>query len=272
LCGFAEKIFSCKLQISGWKPEAGSSEMKQQFAGEYGSLEQWHWWFRGRRRILESVLSRELEGGRSSRIISLGCGPAEGLLWLERFVEPGGRIVGVDVEPLHARRVSPNIEYLIGAVEALPLTSQSFDVVLALDVLEHLDDDAAGLREAARLLKSGGLLLLTVPALPSLWGGQDVVSHHRRRYIKRTLSDVFSRAGLQTPHITYFNTLLFAPVAAVRWTRRALGSDEREQSDFEDSRPGLINEILADIFSSERHLITRMTLPFGVSLMATLRK
>jgi ubiquinone/menaquinone biosynthesis C-methylase UbiE len=245
--------------------------MKHQFAEQYANLESWHWWFRGRQLILETVLRDQLNGRRSLAIASLGCGPAEGLLWLRQFAGPAGRVVGIDAEPLHARRKPPSIEYVIGNIETLPLADKSFDAVLALDVLEHLDDDAAGLREAARLVKPGGLLLITVPALPSLWGGQDVVSNHRRRYVKKTLCQVFNRAALPIPRVTYFNTLLFPPVAAVRWTRRAFGWEERARSDFEDSRPGQVNDLLASIFAAEQHLVTRISLPIGVSLMATLR-
>ncbi|HEY6399909.1 MAG TPA: class I SAM-dependent methyltransferase, partial [Blastocatellia bacterium] len=170
--------------------------MKQQFAKQYVNLEEWHWWFRGRQRILESVLRRELGPKDSISIASVGCGPAEGLQWLEQFTGPHGKIVGIDVEPMHARRIAPRIEYVIGTVEATPFADHSFDAVLALDVLEHLDNDTIGLCEAARMIKPGGLLLVTVPALPSLWGGQDVISHHRRRYTKSTLLRTFERAGL----------------------------------------------------------------------------
>jgi SAM-dependent methyltransferase len=250
--------------------------MNHQFAEQYANLESWHWWFRGRQRILETVLRkeltrRELKGRDSLAIASLGCGPAEGLAWLGQFAGPGGRVVGIDREPIHSRRRPDYIDYIIGNIEALPLVEKSFDAVLALDVLEHLDDDLAGLREAARLVKPGGLLLVTVPAFPSLWGAMDVVCHHRRRYVKRTLSDLFLRAGLPEPRATYFNTLLFPTVAGVRWTRRLLGMAERARSDFNDSRPGLINEILASIFAAEHHLVPRMTLPVGVSLLATWR-
>jgi ubiquinone/menaquinone biosynthesis C-methylase UbiE len=246
--------------------------MRHQFAKEYASLEQWHWWFRGRQHILETVLRHELNGRSSLDIASLGCGPAEGLLWLNQFAGPAGCVVGIDAEPLHARQKPPNIEYVIGNIETLPLSDKSFDAVLVLDVLEHLDDDVAGLREAARLVKPEGLLLITVPALPSLWGGQDVVSNHRRRYVKKTLYQLFNRAALPVPRVTYFNTLLFAPVAGVRWTRRVFGGETRARSDFEDSRPGHVNDLLAGIFAAEQHLVTRISLPIGVSLMATLRK
>jgi SAM-dependent methyltransferase len=245
--------------------------MKLQFAAEYGQLEEWHWWFRGRQRILETVLRRELGGRPSLAIASLGCGPAEGLAWLQPLAAPHGRVIGVDAEPLHARRLAPGLECIVGRIEAVPLATKSWDAVLALDVLEHLDDDTAGLREAARLVKPGGLLLVTVPALPSLWGGQDVVSHHRRRYTKPTFGQVFERAGLPAPRVTYFNTLLFPPVAAVRWVRRALGQANRPRSDFDDTQPGLVNSILTSVFTAEQHLVPRFSLPVGVSLLATLR-
>jgi SAM-dependent methyltransferase len=245
--------------------------MQRRFAEHYGSFEQWHWWFRGRRRILEEVLRRELVGQMSLSIASVGCGPAAGLRWLRSLAGPEGCVVGLDADPLHARRLGPGLEYVVGKFEAAPLASGSFDVVLALEVLEHLDDDAAGLREAARVLKPGGMLLVTVPALPSLWGGQDVVSHHQRRYTKRTLCRAFANAQLPRPSVTYFNTLLFPPIAAVRWARRVWGLAHRPRSDLDDNHPGLINEILAAVFATERRLVGRVPMPVGISLLATTR-
>ena len=160
--------------------------------------------------------------------------------------------------------------YAVGDLRALPLAPAVFDVVLALDVLEHLDDDATALAEAGRLLKPGGTLVVTVPALPSLWGAQDVVSHHRRRYTKRTMRALFARAGLPAPALTYFNTLLLPPLAAVRWLARARGPSTAQLSDFEKNRPGLANELLARVFALERHLLRHLSLPVGVSLLATL--
>jgi SAM-dependent methyltransferase len=185
-------------------------------------LEEWHWWFRGRRKIIESILSDELTAGQR-RVLSVGCGAADGLAWLLPFAGSHGKVVGLDVDPTHARNLNGNVEFVVGSLEDAPLADASFDIVLALDVLEHLDDDSKGLREAVRLVKPKGLLLLTVPALPSLWGGQDVVSEHRRRYTKRSFVRLFKNAGLFKYHVQYINTLLFPLVAAVRLSRRSAG-------------------------------------------------
>lgn len=245
--------------------------MQSQFAEQYGNLEQWHWWFRGRQRILERVLRRELERQLPLRAVSIGCGPAEGLAWLCRFTESCGWVVGVDSDPHHARRVGSRVEYVVGNAKQLPFAPASCDLVLMLDVLEHLDDDASALSEAARLLAPGGLLLVTVPALPSLWGGQDVVSNHYRRYTKRSLTQAFRDADVAVPYVSYFNVLLFPPIAVVRWVRRAAGLGSRARTDFDDSRPGFINEVLASVFALERHWIGRIPMPAGVSLLATAR-
>lgn len=242
--------------------------MEKKFAEQYGELEQWHWWFRGRRKVLETILQHELTDAKRRSILSVGCGPAEGLKWLIPFAGEEGKVVGFDVEPAHARRLPPQVEFTVGTLEDVPFADASFDLVLALDVLEHLDDDRAGLKEAVRLVKPGGLLLITVPALPSLWGGQDVVSEHRRRYTKRTLTRLFDDVGLVDYQVNYFNTLLFPPTALVRWSRRALGLKDRARSDFEGSRPGLINEVLAQVFSAESRLINYTSMPIGVSLVA----
>lgn len=245
--------------------------MNRRFAQAYGQLEKWHWWFRGRQSIIASVLRREFRGQAPTAIASLGCGPAEGLSWLQHLTTPNGRVVGVDSDLLHARRAGPRLQCIVGQIEALPLVAETFDAVLALDVLEHLDDETAGLREAARLVKPGGLLLVTVPALPSLWGTQDIVSSHRRRYTRSTFTAAFTRAGLPAPRATYFNTFLFPAVAAVRWGRRALGQADRLESDFDMARPGPLNQLLTLIFTAEHHMVSRFRLPFGVSLLASLR-
>jgi SAM-dependent methyltransferase len=243
--------------------------MTPEYAARYGSLEQWHWWFRARQRIFADVLRRELPGGAARTLLAVGCGPAEGLRWLLPFARDG-RIIGLDADPVHATDLPTGVSFAIGRCEAAPLTTNAVDAVLALDVIEHVEDDAAALSEAVRVLRPGGLLLVSVPALPSLWGPQDEVSLHVRRYTRATLAATFARAGLPSPRITYFNTLLFPLIAGVRWTRRALGRNQTARTDFDDNRPGLVNELLLAVFQLERHLLQHVRLPIGVSLLATL--
>ena len=244
--------------------------MKKDFARQYKDVEKWHWWFRGRKRILESVLlSESMDGTHSIRILSVGCGPAEGLKWLVPFAGREGKVVGLDIEPLHAESVSQRVEFVVGSVEQIPLKAGSFDLVLALDVFEHLENDAESFQEVVRLVKPGGMLLVTLPALPSVWGGQDVVSEHRRRYTKDTLKRLFDEANLSNYRITYFNSFLFPLAAGLRLYRRAIGLGNRARSDFEDNKPGLVNNFLALVFGLESHLINRVVMPIGLSLVAT---
>jgi len=246
--------------------------MNPVFAEQYGAFEAWHWWFRGRVRILSTVLRRELGATSPMRIASVGCGPLSGLEWLVPFLAPGGRVIGIDADVRHARDVPDGCLAAAGAAEAIPLRAESCELVLALDVIEHLDDDAAGLRECTRTLRRGGLLVVTVPALPSLWGAQDVVSQHRRRYTRATLRDAFARAALSPARVTYFNSLLFPPIAAVRWARRLWPPHGPVRSDFEDTRPGIANGLLAAAFGAESHLVGRVPLPVGASLLAVARR
>ena len=242
--------------------------MQPQYAEAYGQLEAWHWWFRGREQILAYVLRRELAPLRAPSILSVGCGPAEGLRWLRVFAGEFGSVVGLDSEIVHSRNLGPGFHFVVGSLEDAPLRSSSFDVVLVLDVLEHLHDDISGLQQAARLLKSGGLLIVTVPAMPSLWGGQDVVSHHKRRYTKKSFLRLFHTLKVLPVRVTYFNTFLLPPIAAIRWARALAGLRNRARTDFKDNRQGLVNRILTRIFAAERYIVGRVPLPLGVSLLA----
>lgn len=249
--------------------------MERSFAERYGDLTRWHWWFRGRERVLEALLARELKRARPRRVLSVGAGPRESLAWLRTVAGEGGFVAGTDADPsgalLATRATVDAPPFAIAAADAPPFAQGAFDLVLALDVLEHLDDDAAALRACRDLVAPGGLLLVTAPAGPSLWGRQDVVSGHRRRYTRRTLAAAFERAGLGRPsRLAYFNVLLHPPIAAVRWTRRLLRRPAYG-SDFDGSVPGVLNDVLAAIFAAERHLVGRVPFPFGVSLAATLR-
>lgn len=240
--------------------------MEEQFYEEYARVQGEHWWFVGRRRIIGSLLERRLGDGRSGnrRILDVGCGTGANLAELGRF----GKVEGVDSEPEAVRlcrRAGWEVQHVAG--ESLPFEDGSFDLVTLLDVIEHVDDDENLLREAGRLLTPGGLVLVTVPAYTWMWGAQDEISHHYRRYTRGRLLDSFGRADIEVSGSTYFNTLLFPPIAAIRLLRQLSPEPEEHRSDFELNQPGAMNRLLARVFSFEALLLPRVRMPFGVSVL-----
>jgi SAM-dependent methyltransferase len=232
-------------------------------------IEATHWWFRGRRQILAAAL-RRLDA-RPRRVLDLGCGAGTNLDLLGA-VYPGSAIVGVDLhlEPLQYCR-SDRADPLAQADAArLPLATGSIDLVAALDTLEHMPDDGAVLAELHRVCRPGGILLLTVPAFPFLWGNVDEAGHHYRRYRREELVATVTRAGFTPRLVRFFNYLLFPPIAAVRLASRLLparrASNTQVRTDFDLVASGPVNSLLARVFASEASLLG-LDPPFGVSLL-----
>lgn len=177
------------------------------------------------------------------------------------------RLVAVDIAPVDPRLGEIALAAQADAL-ALPFSGESFDAVFMFDVLEHIEADASVLAEIRRVLRPGGKLLVTVPAFMFLFGLQDVVSEHKRRYRRGPLLDLMRGSGFDVRYATYFNTLLFPPIAAIRMARRVLPVKEVEgRSDFDLRLPGPVETILEKLFSLERHAIDRARLPFGISIL-----
>ena len=244
--------------------------MEQDFYPAYYELEGRHWWFLGRRKLFLGLLEQAIPPvERPVDVLDFGCGTGAFLEHLERF----GRVQAVDgdasaVAFCHARGRSE--VRLAPPGEPLPFPDGAFDLVTTLDVIEHIDDDVAALAELRRVLRPGGRLLVAVPAFMFLWGKQDEVSHHRRRYTARSLRQALEAAGFAVDRTSYFNTLLFPPIAAVRVGRRLLRRPGSAQSDFELGPPAL-NQALGAVFGAEATMVVRHGLPFGVSVLALAR-
>ena len=225
-------------------------------------VEDWHWWYRVRRDILDQQLARLGLDRARARLLDVGCGTGGAALTLARH----GQAIALDRSP-GSFRIAMDRPYrhrvVASAAAPLPFADGSFDVVCALDILEHLDDDAAAARELQRVCKPGGTVIAYVPAYSFLWGYNDDYSHHKRRYVKAELSALLSGAGLSVRESGYFNALLFVPTLAARLLQRAAPrlTDGMEHS----TRPTPLNRILTSLFRVELPLLRRGPLPFGTS-------
>lgn len=219
-----------------------------------------HWWFRGRLAVIRAALRRALPP-RRVRLLELGCGSGNVLAALSEF----GEAVGMDAhEELTAAARAAGLDVRLGHLpDDLGVAPGWAEVVLLLDVIEHVDDDVATLGAARTSVGEGGLLVVTVPAYRWLWSGHDEVLGHRRRYTASELRAAVERAGFTVLRVSYFNTLLFPLLVAVRGWKRFRGDRGHDLQ-----RPAMpLNWLLERVFAFERHLVPRVSLPFGASLL-----
>lgn len=226
-----------------------------------------HWFVVERRAHIKAVIGR-LELPATARILEIGCGPGSNLGMLKTF----GTVTAIEPSPVAREllRTMPgtsDVDVRVGTwpevTELAP--DESFDLIAMLDVLEHIDDDAAALRAAREALAPGGRLLITVPAHPWMWSVHDEKLHHRRRYTRATLRAAITGAGLQVDSLGGFNALLLPIAAAARLTARAL---RRTTSPGRATPGAFTNTTLGAVFRSERAVIVRGGFPTGLSLLA----
>jgi SAM-dependent methyltransferase len=240
--------------------------VERDFYSRYFEIEDRHWWFVGRREVFLRVLDRHLPPapGSERRILDVGCGTGTMLGHLARYGRPEGTDASAEAVRFCRERGIEHVTEANGV--PLPFEEGSFDLVTALDVIEHVERDGELLAELRRIAKPGGTLLVSVPAFRFLWGPQDEISHHKRRYTAPELRGRLTAAGWSIRRLTYFNTLLFPPIAAIRVLRRDR-PDRPLRSDFEMTKPGPANALLARVFASEARLVARRDLPVGVSIL-----
>lgn len=243
-------------------------EMQQHTYAIMNRVEDEHWWFVGRRLILEEFL-RSLDPNSqipNPKFLDVGCGTGANLEMLSQF----GTAEGVDVSDdalEFCRRKGLNVHK--GLAEELPFPDETFDVVTALDVVEHLDDDVAGLKEMFRVLKKGGKTLVFVPAFMWLWGVQDDVSNHRIRYSRKQIVERLQEAGFTIERATYANWTFFAPILAGRTLMRITGIKPESENNVNVSA---LNGLFGKLFGAERFWLRHYDFPFGVSIVITASK
>ncbi|MGI8495080.1 MAG: class I SAM-dependent methyltransferase [Pyrinomonadaceae bacterium] len=247
-----------------------SKEMEQHTYAIMNNVEDKHWWFVGRRAILESFLhpisQKLIAKNQKPKILDVGCGTGANLEMLAQFGEAEG--VDVSDDALEFCKLK-GLKAHKGLAESLPFADESFDVVTALDVVEHLDDDVAGLQEMHRVLKTGGKTLIFVPAFMWLWGVQDDISNHRIRYTKKQIVERLQKAGFEIERATYANWTFFAPILAGRTIMKITGIRPESENNVNVSA---LNGIFGKIFSAESLWLKNFDFPFGVSIVVVAEK
>jgi SAM-dependent methyltransferase len=244
----------------------------REFEKQY-SIENRHFWFVARRRLVRRALEHAIaaENRGALRILEISCATGRNLIEFRDL----GRTLGIDLsEEALAFCRRQGAQVVRANAEALPLCDQTFDVVLALDALEHFDHDDVALAEAFRVLRPGGIAVLTVPACPSLWSRHDEAFHHRRRYRRGELWRLVESAGLGVERMTHYSSFLLPPLFVFRWLRRMLPATEGQapRSDFHLELPAPLVVLLDWVYRLESILVRRVDLPFGASLLAVARR
>jgi SAM-dependent methyltransferase len=234
-------------------------------------VDEHHWWYRGRRRIIRCELDRlrpVLPPG--ARVLDAGCGSGRTLDELQDY----GEVYGIELDPhaAQAARTRGRGDVLVGRLEELPWEPATFDLITCLDVIEHTPDDRATLRELRRVCKPGGWLLVTVPAYQALWSLHDEANHHYRRYVRPMLREAAIEAGWLVERMTSFNTVLLPFAAAVRVAARRRRPPRNGYTPEIRLGPAWLNEALEWPLRVEAGWLGRgRTLAAGLSLLGLLR-
>ena len=231
--------------------------------------EQEHWWYVGRRKLFARIIG-DLHVPPGEPALDVGTSSGTNLRLLRDL--GFGDVTGLDYSEEAVRWCAEKGLGTVrrGDITAMPFADDSFSLVLATDIIEHVEDDMLALRELRRVVRPGRDVLLTVPAFPALWGMQDVVSHHHRRYRMGPLLDRIRAAGLEPRRHFHFNYLLFGPIWAARQVMK-LWRPPSVRSESEMNTPRL-NRLFSAVFDADVSSAPRLAPPFGVSILVVARR
>lgn len=244
--------------------------MDKNYYIEYYKLERENWWFKARLNIIRAQVQK-IAGGRTDlKILNVGTATGATSVMLEEFGKVKSVEYDKDCYDFVKERLDIDLEQ--GSILELQFKDEQYDLVCAFDVIEHVEDDHKAVSEMLRVCKHSGHVFITVPAFMFLWGPHDVVNQHFRRYVSTQLKNLFDNTDLQ--FLTYFNSILFIPVAAVRVLSKLIPFKRKGSgSDFGLIDSKFLNALFYQLFMLENSWLSkRIGLSFGVSLMAIARK
>lgn len=245
--------------------------MNTEYFKEYYNLERKNWYFIVRYQIIDFFLNKYLPKRSDIKILNIGAATGRSSEILMKYGEV--KSLEYDKDCCNFTRETLNIDIIQGSITSLPYQNESFDVVCAFDVLEHIEDDQQGADEIKRVCKQDGLIIITVPMNKALWSQHDEVNHHYRRYNKSEILKLFE--NLKRVHYTFFNSLLFVPIYLFRTFSRVFKIKNRKGSGSDFSvlpQKGIINKLLYLVFKLEFKTLKYFKYPFGVSFFVILKK
>jgi ubiquinone/menaquinone biosynthesis C-methylase UbiE len=236
-----------------------------------GRAEATHFWFRGFRKFMAPVIAEAANGRPGLRLVDCGCGTGHNL----QLLHPHGRAVGFDLSeagPVRARERGSTV--LRGDVTRIPLASGTFDVATSFDVLQCVEADVDAVREMARIVRPGGVVIVTLAALEGLRGDHSEVWQELRRYTPATARRLVEAAGLTPERVSFLFASLFPLMASVRFVQRLTrrwGRSVRADTDIVVPI-GPVNLLLTVLVSAEAALVRHVPMPIGSSLLVVARK
>jgi SAM-dependent methyltransferase len=247
--------------------------MDKGYFKDYYHYERNHWWFRARSEIIRTYIDKNIAGQKPFRILNVGVATGASTTMLQQF--GGVTSLEYDQDCIDFIKDKVDFEIIQGSILELPFADNTFDLVCAFDVIEHVEDDTKAVKELHRVARGGGNVLVTVPAFMNLWSQHDDINHHFRRYTRASLMSVFNtikEGGIQ--FASYFNSILFPMIFVARKIGNLKKSNDASlHSDFEKFNPGILNGVLYSIMKSERLFISNQrSFLAGVSIILHWKK
>ena len=242
--------------------------MKKYLYQDLFELEEVHWWHIAKRKICLALIKKYVKTRSNFKVLDIGCGTGKNLEEFCKF----GKAFGIDtsIDAIRFCREKRGLKNVtLASAQKTGFSYDSFDVVCILDVLEHTDDKKT-LKEIHRILKPGGLLLITVPAFNFLWSRWDEVLHHRRRYTRESLSKILHLSNFNVIKISYMYSFLILPLIIIRFIKSFLFKNHYP-SDFKISNK-ILNKVMISVSALESNLIFNGSIPFGTSLVCVAKK
>ena len=242
--------------------------MHSSLYSDFYKYEDIHWWFVARRQIIQSFIRKNIDIRKNFQILEIGAGTGGNLAMLKNF----GEVSAMEMDKMAVQMANQRkiCEVQVGSLPNDIPFHQQFDLVVMLDVLEHIEHDYQALNSIKILLKKQSKLLITVPAYQFLWSNRDVVNQHYRRYNIKNLTDLLIKCNFKINYCSYYNNFLFL-FFLLKVIFDKFKKENRIDSDL-NIPSNLVNYILKSIFSSENFLIPYIKFPFGISILVLAEK